>query len=181
MKPGDRFRSRNTMFWRADEKLEAIGRERRWIDFHRACGAQGLFFDDIDPVNDDPKKDVTDRMRGRGYQAVAFRVGKDKGGHFIQLFVARGIGSDPVEAVLAAYRAAIEAGDPVTHGLDTILRQSVSPTSSPPLGGAEALTVEPHSLSSEDSALKRLVAKAAFATGNPLPVIGDDDIMALIG
>jgi hypothetical protein len=121
MKPGERYRAKNTMFWRADERLKTLSREQRWIDFHRACGRDGLFFDDIDPVNDNPKADVTDKMRGRGYQAVAFRADKDARGFFIQRFVARGVGPDPVAAVLSAYDCAVAAADPVTQGLGEIL------------------------------------------------------------
>lgn len=109
------------MFWRADDKLAALMRDPRWVGFHRACGKDGLFFDDIDPVNDKPLKDVTDAMRGAGYQAVAFRVEKDERGYLIQAFRGRGVGADPVAAVLAAYRAAIADGDPVTPGLESIL------------------------------------------------------------
>jgi hypothetical protein len=108
------------MFWRADSALKALSRDRRWTDFHRACGRCGLFFDDIDPINDKPLKDVTDQMRGRGYSAVAFRASQDRGGFYIQVLVARGTGADPVAAVRDAYRRAIEAGDPVQHGLDAI-------------------------------------------------------------
>lgn len=109
------------MFWRADERLVALGRDPRWAAFHRACGRDGLFFDDIDPLNDDITKDVTDKMRGRGYQAVAFRVDKDRGGFLISVFCGRGTGQGPVEAVIAAYRDAIERGDPVTRGHEVIL------------------------------------------------------------
>lgn len=109
------------MFWRADEKLKALARDPRWAAFHRACGSEGLFFDDIDPINDEPLKDVTDKMRGRGYQAIAFRIGKDKGGHLIQEFRGRGTGQGPVEAVIAAYHDTIERGDTVTRGHEAIL------------------------------------------------------------
>jgi hypothetical protein len=120
MQVGDRYKAKNTMFWRADEKLAALARDQRWIDFHRACGRDGLFFDDIDPVNDDPKKDVTDRMRGRGYTAIAFRIDKDGRGFLIQRFVARGKGEDPVAAVIDTYKNAIAAGDAVTPGHEQI-------------------------------------------------------------
>jgi hypothetical protein len=132
MQTGQRHRSKNTMFWRADEKLKALLRDPRWVAFHRACGREGLFFDDIDPINDDYSKEaVTDKMRGRGYQAIAFRVGKDKGGFDIQEFRGRGTGQGPVEAVIAAYQNAIERGDPVSHGLEEILLKNVSETTPP--------------------------------------------------
>lgn len=114
------YRAKNTMFWRADAKLAELGRDQRWIDFHRACGRDGLFFDDIDPVNDKPQKDVTDAMRGGGYTAVAVRTAKDSKGFWIQNFVARGKGQDPIAAVIDAYRTAIAAGDPVKAGHEAI-------------------------------------------------------------
>lgn len=121
MQAGQRHRPKNTMFWRADERLKVLGRDPRWCAFHRACGKEGLFFDDIDPINDEPHKDVTDKMRGRGYQAIAFRVDKDRGGFLISVFSGSGTGQGPVEAVIAAYRDAIERGDTVTTGLESIL------------------------------------------------------------
>lgn len=119
--PAERHRSKNTMFWRVDQKLKALYRDPRWVAFHRACGKEGLFFDDIDPINDNPKVDVTDKMRGRGYQAIAFRIGKDRGGFLIQELCGRGTGQTPVDAVISAYRDAIERGDAVPPGLESIL------------------------------------------------------------
>jgi hypothetical protein len=113
-------RSKNTMFWRSDALVKSMSRNQRWVDFHRTCGRCGLFFDDIDPIDDDPKKDVTDRMRRRGYQAVAFRVSQDRGGYYCQVFVSRGTGAGPIEAVRDAYDRAVAAGDPVQRGLTEI-------------------------------------------------------------
>lgn len=126
MAAGQRHVSKNTMFWRADEKLKALMRDPRWPAFHRACGREGLFFDDIDPINDKPHKDVTDAMRGGGYQAVAFRAEKDRSGSYISVFCGRGTGQGPVDAVIAAYQDAIKRGDPVAHGHETILTAEVA-------------------------------------------------------
>jgi hypothetical protein len=112
-----RHHSKNTMFWRADEHLKALSRDDRWTGFHRACGRSGLFYDDIDPINDKPMKDVTDAMRGAGYQAIAFRI--EPG--YVQRFVSRGTGADAVAAVADAYARAVAAGDPVERGLEDIL------------------------------------------------------------
>lgn len=124
MKPGDRIRSKNTMFWRADPHVTAARSDKRWIQFHRACGDCGLFFDDIDPINDNPTKDVPARVRG-GYHAIAFRADRDQRGFFIQRFVSRGTGAGPLEAVLDAYRAAQAAGDSVEPGLERIFDDAV--------------------------------------------------------
>jgi hypothetical protein len=79
-------------------------------------------------------------MRGRGYQAIACRISEDKGGFYIQLFRGRGTGQGPVEAVIAAYRDAIERGDPVSHGLEEILTaEKVEPLPAPGLGEIDAL------------------------------------------
>lgn len=118
--PGERYRPKNTMFWRADQRLKTLQRDQRWVDFHRACGRCGLFFDDIDPVNDKPTQDVTDKMRAGGYRAVSFRASQDRAGNYMQVFVSRGTGKDPVDAVLSTYRAAVESGDPVARGLESM-------------------------------------------------------------
>lgn len=131
MEAGQRHRSKNTMFWRADQALKALGREQRWIDFHRACGRDGLFFDDIDPINDKPLNDVTDAMRGAGYQATAFSISKDKNGFLIQEFRGRGKGQGPIAAVIAAYHDAIERGHAVTRSLESILLND-TPEPTPP-------------------------------------------------
>lgn len=120
LKPGDRYRAKNTMFWRADAALKRLERDQRWIDFMRACGRCGLFFDDVDPVNDRRNADVTDAMRGKGYTAVSFRASQDRGGFYTQVFVSQGRGADPIAAVLDAYRQAIAAGDAVQPGLEAI-------------------------------------------------------------
>lgn len=108
-----------TLFWRADEQLKALGRNQHWIDFHRACGSEGLFFDDIKQVS-------------RGYQATAFRVVRDR-----MEFSGRGTGAGPVEAVIAAYRDAIERGDAVSQGHDTILLAVDAVVEPPPADAGE--------------------------------------------
>lgn len=128
------------MFWRRDERVEACSRDKRWVDFHRACGRCGLFFDDIDPVNDKGDRDVTERMRSRGYQAVAFRADRDPRGFYIQRFVSRGRGAGPVEAVLDAYRAAIAAGDSVEHGLDGLFVEALPTPDLAPVAAVIAAT-----------------------------------------
>jgi hypothetical protein len=132
MVAGERWRSRNRMFWRKDGLVAACFRDKRFVDFNRACGRDGLFFDDLDPINEDKKKkedhaDVTDKLRGGGYQCIAFRADRDPRGFFIQVFCGRGTGQGPIEATLAAYRDAIERGDPVTRGLESILLAEPSP------------------------------------------------------
>jgi hypothetical protein len=115
------------MFWRKDTLVSACFRDQRFVDFNRACGRDGLFFDDLDPINDTkPLKDVPDSARGAGYQCIAFRAEKDRG-FFIQVFRGRGTGKGPIEATIAAYHDAIERGDPVTRGLEEILLHEEAP------------------------------------------------------
>ena len=106
--------SRNSMFWRRDEFVAEAAKHPGWASFHRACGRHGLFFDDIDPIGDDGKHDVTRRPR-KGYGAVAFRI---DGGRSFQ--VAKGRGDGPIAAVIDTYHNSIAAGFDVPAGLDVV-------------------------------------------------------------
>lgn len=119
-------RSRNTMFWRRDEFVAAASKHPGWAPFHRACGQAGLFFDDIDPVGDDGKKDVTKRPT-RGYGAVTFRLEGTRAFH-----VSKGKGESPIAAVIDAYRKAIEAGFEVPAGLEAMFDDIPAAKTPPP-------------------------------------------------
>ena len=106
-------RSRNTMFWRRDERVVEASRHSGWAAFHRACGESGLFFDDIDPV-------------GRGYGAVTFRIEENARKILIRYVVAEGRGSGPIEAVLDAYRNSVAAGFNVPADLSRLLDSSAA-------------------------------------------------------
>jgi hypothetical protein len=103
-------RSRNTMFWRRDERVHAASKHPGWATFHRACGKAGLFFDDIDPIG-----------RGSDYGAVTFRVEQNRRGLLIRYLVANGRGNGPIPAVIDAYRNSIDAGFAVPAGLEALL------------------------------------------------------------
>lgn len=95
-------------FWRPDPQIDAARKHPRWASFHRECGQQGLFFDDIE-------------KQGRGYAAIAFRVEKS-GEQWISYRVSSGTGRGPIEAVLSAFDAALAGGfavDPTLGGLLT--------------------------------------------------------------
>jgi len=116
-------------FWRQDPLLKTLSRDPRWAAFHRACGQDGLFFDDI--AKQRPGESTWQRRRREeseilagerhppsvgAYQAVSYRIKGDT----LQA-VSRGTGQGPVEAVIATYHDAIERGDPVSRGLESIL------------------------------------------------------------
>lgn len=120
------------MFWRKDENVARASRHPNWAAFHRACGAAGLFFDDIDPV-DDNLKDVTNLPR-KGYRAVTFRIERRSYGVDVSHVVSRGRGPDPIAAVIDAYRQALDAGYPVPADLDAMF-DTVEPLPVPDLSG----------------------------------------------
>lgn len=137
MKAGDAFRSKNRMFWRSDLIVAAAMKDQAFLRFMRACGQHRLFFDDIDPAEDNGK-DVTKPPR-RGYQAITWRA--EPSGKEIPIahsvFVARGTGPTPIAACLDAYAKSLEAGDPVPAGLDSIITEAAAPAAPPPPAAAD--------------------------------------------
>jgi hypothetical protein len=75
------------------------------------------------------------------YQAIAFRADQDRRGNYVQMFVSRGTGADPVAAVIDAYRQAVTAGDSVKHGLQTIFDGPFRPLGVFPAPAAPAFDV----------------------------------------
>lgn len=98
-------------FWRLDQQIEAARKHAGWATFHRECGAQGLFFDDIE-------------KQGRGYSAISFRV-ETRGEYYATFRVSKGTGRSPIDAVLGAFTAAVDAGfavDPTLGALLTVVQ-----------------------------------------------------------
>lgn len=108
--------SKNTMFYTHDTALEALHRVPSWVQFHKQCGVQGLFFDDIEKEG-----------RRGAYSAVSFRLEKRDG--FIRYLVARGKGADPIAAVLDTFENSIAAGFPVTPELRNLFDAPAAPDS----------------------------------------------------
>lgn len=105
------------MFYFVDAVLEDARRVEGWRQFHRACGAQGLYFDDIDKVSG---------KRGF-YSAITFRLeerGQGLSKQYLRFLVSSGEGKGPIPAVLSAFDAAVAAGFPV----DPAHREILVPT-----------------------------------------------------
>jgi hypothetical protein len=79
------------MTWRLDPEVEAARRLPGWAEFHRACGAAGVFYDHIE------------RESGKrsDYVATAFGV-TPRGSVYVSHLIAKGRGKTPLEAVLSA-------------------------------------------------------------------------------
>jgi hypothetical protein len=115
--------SKNTLHYHVDKDIEAARRARGWIEFHRACGQQGLFFDDIE-------------KEGRGrYSAISIRVEKHVTAAGSELYhrylVSRGAGKGAIDAVLSAFHAAVAAGFPVDPAHANLFD---APAATPPVG-----------------------------------------------
>jgi len=110
-------RSRNLLHYRVDPRLDELRKKPEWVAFHKACGQHGLFFDDIDPVG-----------RSGQYGAVTFRLERSAGGYYDRFLVSEGRGAGPIDAVIAAYRAAVAKGFSVDPGLDALLTGTPAPT-----------------------------------------------------
>ena len=93
---------RNALFYTVDPIIEAARRVPGWSEFHKACGRQGLYFEDIER---------TGRSR-KEYGAVATRV-EPRRDMYLRYKVADGRGDGPIAAVLSAFDAAVAAGFPV--------------------------------------------------------------------
>lgn len=102
-----------TRFLRVDAQIETARKHKGWAMFHRECGAQGLFFDNIE-------------KQGRGYGALSFRV-ENAGAHYHSYVVSRGTGRGPIDAVIAAFDAAVSAGFPVDPTLGRLLTTETAP------------------------------------------------------
>lgn len=111
-------RSKNAMFWRVDPKVEKARKEHGWCAFHAACGAAGLYFDDIDPAP------------GGGYGAIAFRVEPHRD-YYRMIHVVSARGRNPIAAVRATFRAAIDAGFAIDPSLETLFDRAAPPVFDP--------------------------------------------------
>ena len=89
---------KNSCFYMIDKVVEEARKHSGWVSFHRECGREGLYFNDIDK---DGRK---------SYTAVAVRVEKDRRGFIIPYLVSRGKGKTPIDAVLDAFNGAVAAG-----------------------------------------------------------------------
>lgn len=99
MRRGDDYRPIPEMMWKCDENLVAARRLPKWNRFHRACGEQNLFFDNVER-----------RDRRDTYKCVAFTVERRETGKFIgaprSVFIAEGTGKTVLEALGAAFAKA---------------------------------------------------------------------------
>ena len=102
------------MFWRADPRIDEARRHSGWVQFHRTCGATGLYFDDLEPA-----------ARG-GYSAVAFRLQKPAA-EYLRLKVSDGSGPGVIAAVLSAFDAAVAGGWPIDPAAGDLLRSDARP------------------------------------------------------
>lgn len=97
-------------FLRLDPQIEDARKHKGWANFHRECGAQGLYFDDI-------------AKAGRGYSAISFRL--EKHGDTYQSFrVSKGTGRTPIDAVLSAFDEAVIGGFAVDSTLYGLLAEA---------------------------------------------------------
>jgi hypothetical protein len=105
-----------THFLRLDQQIEAARKHKNWPAFHRECGAQGLYFDNIE-------------KQGRGYGCISFRL--EKHGDTYQSFrVSTGSGRGVIDAVLSCFDAAVKQGfavDPTLGGMLTDTAPPVAP------------------------------------------------------
>jgi len=99
MTAAQQYAPRNTMMWKTDPGVEKARRQFGWREFHKECGRQGLYFDDIEP-------------KGRGYEATAFTLQ----GRFYKVKLVTATGKTPIDACVAAMRASGHplTGDPAT-------------------------------------------------------------------
>lgn len=83
-------KSRNMVFFRVDPELEKLRKSRDWADFHRLCGAQRLYFDDIEKVS------------RKEWCADAFTI-KTSDIASQQIFLAKGSGETVMDAIRDAF------------------------------------------------------------------------------
>lgn len=99
--PPETHKPRNAMMWKPDPLIDAARRAPGWSEFHRECGKEWLYFDEIE-------------REGRGYRALCYTARKTAPDFYQRTVVARGQGRGVLDAVLAAFDAAVAAGFPVT-------------------------------------------------------------------
>ncbi len=111
---GELHKPRNAMMWKSDPLIDAARKAPGWSEFHRECGKQWLYFDEIE-------------REGRGYRALAYTARKVSDGFYQRTVVARGMGRGVIDAVLAAFDGAHDAGFHIDYELRALLDGSPPP------------------------------------------------------
>lgn len=106
--------------WVPDKARDEARKQPGWLEFHRACGKNALYFD------------IPSRDRGRGpFTVVAFTARRNEVGGYITYELARATGQNLVKAMARAHEESGRASPETTALVERMINPPAEPVVDP--------------------------------------------------